>query len=168
MYDYIRLVEKGLDTYWFLEQMKSTSRNLEPVSIVAFCLDAGNDEKELSTGAETTTFQEIIDRLNQASVHDSKHGELTSIILNPLIKTVHKVLVATQTWVTEGQKIGRAKVNGSWKNSKTQIRVGLRKMYESPIYTKVVYPRAFGHCFMQRMFSIATVIPTELQIWSAI
>ena len=85
---------------------------MEPVSIVAFCLDAGNDEKELSTGDETERIQEIIDRFNQASVDESKPGELTSIILNPLIKIVRKVLVATQTWVTEGQK--NASRKGEW------------------------------------------------------
>ena len=44
----------------------------------------------MSTGDDTTTFQEIVDRFNQASVLESKHGELNSIILNPLIKTVSK------------------------------------------------------------------------------
>ena len=71
-----------------------------------------NDEKELSTGDDTTSFQEIIDQFNHASVDKSKLDELTSIILNPLIKIVRKVLVATQTWVTEGQK--NASRKGEW------------------------------------------------------
>ena len=69
--------------------------------------------KELSIGDDTTTFEEMIDLFNQASVDESKHGELNFIILNPWNKTVRNVLVAIQTWVTDGQKMGRTKVNGS-------------------------------------------------------
>ena len=83
------------------------------MSLVALCLDAVTEEKELSTGDDTTTFQGTIDHFNQVIVDESKPGELTSIMLNPLIKTVRKVLIATQTRVTEGQKMGRAKVNAS-------------------------------------------------------
>ena len=48
--------------------------------------------KELSIGDDTTTFEEMIDLFNQASVDESKPGELTSIILNPLINLSVKYL----------------------------------------------------------------------------
>ena len=57
---------------------------------MSFDLDGANDEKELSIDGETATFQETIDQFNETNDDESQKGDLTALILNPLIKTMRQ------------------------------------------------------------------------------